>query len=304
MIALIEAFHKELSNIRELADSTVENYTYSVVDYCDFAKHTLKIDPVLSKGRHILRWMTSVRKKGIGNSRLKNHRVAIKTFFELLIKLKMIDKNPASALPQVKKTLSDKNKPIPKKEAYKLLRSIDQSTWHGNRNYLIIAMLWALGLRVGELTSLKVKSFEPEHDPLNRIGLLRVKGKNRQQRALFVVDKLYDDLVDYLKHPLSPQKMNSPLFPIEAGTAISTNHVRKLIKGYAGDAGIKNLISPHILRHSFATDMYHQGVPLKAIQAMMGHAKKAETSLYIHVSDQLQKAALNQIAIEGGTLWV
>ena len=60
------------------------------------------------------------------------------------------------------------------KVAYKLLRSIDKSTWHGQRNYLIIAMLWALGFRVGELTSLKVKSFEPNHDPENKIGLLRV----------------------------------------------------------------------------------------------------------------------------------
>ena len=91
-------------------------------------------------------------------------------------------------------------------------------------------MLWALGLRVGELTSLKVKSFEPEHK--NKIGLLRVRGKNRQQRALFVVDKLYDDLTSYLNHALSPKKKNDPLFPIEAGTAISTDSAYKMIKEY------------------------------------------------------------------------
>ena len=110
MIALIDAFHKELSDIRELADSTVENYTYSIVDYCDFAKTKLKIDPIYSKGRHILKWMAEVRKKGIGNSRLKNHRAALKTFFALLIKLKLIKKNPVDALPQVRKTLSQRSK--------------------------------------------------------------------------------------------------------------------------------------------------------------------------------------------------
>jgi len=300
MIALIDAFHKELSDIRELADSTVKNYTYSIVDYYDYAKNKLKIDPIYSKGRHILKWMAEVRKKGVGNSRLKNHCVALKTFFALLIKHDLIKNNPADALPQVRKVLSDRNKPIPKKVAYRLLRSIDQSTWHGKRNYLIIAMLWALGLRVGELTSLKVKSFEPE----NKIGLLRVRGKNRQQRALFVVDKLYDDLISYLDHPLSPKKMNDPLFPIEAGTAISTDRVYKMIKEYCRAANIENRITPHVLRHSFATDMYHQGVPLSAIQVMMGHSKKAETSIYIHISDQLQKLALDQISIEGGPLWV
>lgn len=304
MLALIDAFQKELSDIRELSDTTVENYTYSIVDYCDYAKNDLMIDPIYSKGRHILKWMTEVRKNGTGNSRLKNHRVALKTFFALLIKLKVIKKNPADALPQIRKTLSERNNPVPKKVAYKLLRSIDQSTWLGQRNYLIISMLWALGLRVGELTSLRVKSFEPDYDPENKIGLLRVRGKNRQQRALFVVDKLYDAITHYLDHPQSPKKRNDPLFPIEAGTAISTDRVYKLIKEYCHSANIKNRITPHVLRHCFATELYHQGVPLEAIQAMMGHSKKAETSVYIHVSDQLKKQALEQIAIEGGPLWV
>ena len=134
MIALIDAFHRELSDIRELADSTVENYTYSIVDYYDYAKNKLKIDPICSKGHHILKWMAEVRKKGVGNSRLKNHCVALKTFFALLIKHDLIKNNPADALPQVRKILSDRNKPIPKKVACKLLRSIDQSTWHGKRN--------------------------------------------------------------------------------------------------------------------------------------------------------------------------
>ena len=106
MLALIDAFHKELSDIRELSDSTVENYTYTIVDYFNFAKDKLKIDPVYSQGHHILQWMTEVRKNGLGNSRLKNHRVALKTFFDLLIKLKIIRRNPAEALPQIRKTPS------------------------------------------------------------------------------------------------------------------------------------------------------------------------------------------------------
>lgn len=304
MIALIDAFLIELSDIRELADSTVENYTYSVVDYCDFAKNKLNIDPVSSKGHHILKWMAEVRKKGVGNSRLKNHRIALKSFFALLVKLKVIQKNPADALPQIRKTHSERNQPVAKKVLYRLLRSIDQSTWHGKRNYLIIAMLWALGLRVGELTSLKVKSFEPDHDPKNKIGLLRVRGKNRQQRALFVVDKLYGELISYLNHPHSPKNKNAPLFPIEAGTAISTDRVYKSIQEYCQAANIKERITPHVLRHCFATDMYHQGIPLQAIQAMLGHNKKAETALYIHVSDHIKKQALEQISLQGGPLWL
>jgi len=304
MLALIDAFHKELSDIRELSDSTVENDTYSVVDYCDYAKNNLKIEPIYSKGHHILKWLAHVRENGLGESRLKNHQTALKTFFALLVKHQIIKKNPADALPRIRRKPSDRNKPISKKVAYKLLRSIDQSRWHGKRDHLIISMLWALGLRVGELTSLRVKSFEPDHDPENKIGLLRVRGKSRKQRALFVVDKLYDSIIDYLAQPESPHQKNDPLFPIKAGTAISNDRVRKLIKEYCEAANIKNRVTPHVLRHTFATDMYHQGVPLQAIQAMMGHNQVAETSVYVHISDKVKKLALEQISVEGGPLWV
>ena len=301
MIALINEYRKELLQINTFAGDTVQNYVSCLVSYCEYAKNSLKIVPVYSKGPHILKWMAQLREKGISNSRMQNHHSALKTFFALLCKLKIITKNPAQALPVIRKKRSDRNKPISKKVALKLLRSVDQSTWHGKRNYVIISMLWALGLRVSELTSLKVKSFEPDHE--NRIGLLRVRGKNKKQRALFVVDKLYDVLTDYLNHSESPKKKNAPLFPIQSGTAISNNRVLKMIKEYSVKANIKERITPHVLRHSFATEMYHKGVPLSAIQAMLGHCTKAETAIYIHVSDQLQKQALEQITIEGRLSW-
>jgi integrase/recombinase XerD len=270
MIALIDDYRKELLQINTFAGDTVQNYVSCLVSYCEYAKKTLRINPVYSKGSHIL-------------------------------KLKIITKNPAEALPVIRKKRSDRNKPIPKEVALKLLRSVDQSTWHGKRNFSVISMLWALGLRVSELTSLKVKSFEP--DPENRIGLLRICGKNKKQRALFVVDKSYDVLTDYLNHSESPKKKNAPLFPIQSGTAISNNRVLKMIKEYSVKANIKERITPHVLRHSFATEMYHQGVPLSAIQTMLGHCTKAETAIYVHVSDQLQKQALEQITIEGRVSW-
>jgi integrase/recombinase XerD len=303
MIALIDEYRKELLQIKTFAVDTVQNYVSCIVSYCEYAKNSLEIVPVYSKCPHILKWMARLRKKGISNSRMQHHHSALKTFFALLCKLKIITKNPAQALPVIRKKISDRNKPIAKKVALKLLRSVDQSTWYGKRNFVIISMLWALGLRVSELTSLKVKSFEPDHDPENRIGLLRVCGKNKKQRALFVVDKLYDVLTDYLKDHESSRKKNAPLFPIQSGTAISNNRVLKMIKEYSVKANIKERITSHVLRHSFATEMYHQGVPLSAIQAMLGHCTKAETAIYIHVSDQLQKQALEQITIEGRLSW-
>jgi len=302
MIALIDEYKKELISIAYFAEETVQNYVSCIISFIEYCKDNLKIEPAKCQGHHILGWITEIKKSGVSNSRLQHHRSALKTFFAYLCKIKIIKKNPASAIPIIRKKTSELNRPISKDIAFKLLRSIDQSMWIGRRNYLIISILWALGLRLNELTSLKVKSFEPDHG--KRTGLLRVKGKNRKQRALFVVDKLYDTLIEYLDDPQSPNKNNAPLFPVEKGTVISHDRVQRMIKEYCSRANIKERVTPHVFRHSFATEMYHQNVPLSAIQSMLGHSNIAETSIYIHVSDQLQKQALKQISISGEVTWL
>jgi len=302
MIALIDEYKKELISIAYFAEETVQNYVSCIISFIEYCKDNLKIEPAKCQGHHILGWITEIKKSGVSNSRLQHHRSALKTFFAYLCKIKIIKKNPASAIPIIRKKTSELNKPISKDIAFKLLRSIDQSMWIGRRNYLIISILWALGLRLNELTSLKVKSFEPDHG--KRTGLLRVKGKNRKQRALFVVDKLYDTLIEYLDDPQSPNKNNAPLFPVEKGTVISHDRLQRMIKEYCSRANIKERVTPHVFRHSFATEMYHQNVPLSAIQSMLGHSNIAETSIYIHVSDQLQKQALKQISISGEVTWL
>lgn len=302
MIALIDEYKKELISIAYFAEETVQNYVSCIISFIEYCKDNLKIEPAKCQGHHILGWITEIKKSGVSNSRLQHHRSALKTFFAYLCKIKIIKKNPASAIPIIRKKTSELNRPISKDIAFKLLRSIDQSMWIGRRNYLIISILWALGLRLNELTSLKVKSFEPDHG--KRTGLLRVKGKNRKQRALFVVDKLYDTLIEYLDDPQSPNKNNAPLFPVEKGTVISHDRLQRMIKEYCSRANIKERVTPHVFRHSFATEMYHQNVPLSAIQSMLGHSNIAETSIYIHVSDQLQKQALKQISISGEVTWL
>ena len=302
MIALIDEFKKELSDIAEFAQSTVDNYAACIVAFFNYA-HNRRIDPVFAKGKHILDWIGQVKSSGVSKSRLEHHRSALKLFFALMVKLGIVVKNPADKLPQIRRTrTSCRNQPVAPPVVSKLLASIDRSGWRGIRDHLIIAMLWALGLRISELTALKVKHFEPDHDADNRIGLLRVRGKNKKQRALFVVDKIYDELVDHLEHLWSPAQKNVPIFPIDTGTAISNARVLKMIKERCQAAGITERITPHVLRHCFATDMYHAGVPLDAIQTMMGHDHNTETAVYIHVSDSLKKNALEQIDLQGGLL--
>ena len=303
MVALIDEYRHELSSICGFAQDTVENYVSCIIMFCGWVNKQLHISPVNAQGRHICQWMMELKEKGLSYSRLEHHRSALKTFYAMLVKLKIVHNNIAATLPPLRKRGISRVKPVSKDKVGKLLDTVDQSSWVGKRNYMIVSMLWALGLRISELTGLTVGSFEPDHDPKNKIGLLRVKGKNRKQRALFVVDKLYDNLLAYLAHPQSPKRKQDPLFPVESGKAISKNRVQKKIKEYCTEAGIKERITAHVLRHSFATEMYHANVPLGAIQAMMGHDKKAETAVYIKVSDQFKKEALVQLTINGRMSW-
>lgn len=298
MIAIIDEYRKELLEIALYEEKTVQNYTNCLVSYFQYATKLFGIDPMQSEGHHLLRWMEKVKQEGLSPSRLTHHRAALRTFFSLALKMDVIKHNPAEALPLIRRVRSEKNQPIAEQVASKLLNSIDQTTWLGKRNFLIISVLWALGLRLNELTALKVSDFEMNHVPGQRIGLLRVSGKNKKQRALFVVDKLYDYIIDYLAQQKTPYRKQDPFFCTKKG-ALSGNRIQKMIKEYAKGAGICERIAPHVLRHSFATEMYHQKVPLSAIQAMMGHSSQDETGIYIHVSDQLKKQALEIITITG-----
>ena len=295
---LIECFRKELIEIRLLADNTVGIYVTSVYRYADYASRVLHIDPLKSTADHLNRWIRELKDQ-TSFSRLRNYQIALKSFFTFLVKLGIMEYNPAASLLLVRKAMSSVQA-ISDESAFRLLDGFDRSKWLGERDFMIVSVLWAMGLRVSELVSLKVGDFDPDHDPPSKIGLLHVKGKGRKNRTLFVVDKLYDNLMHYLNHPESPKNKTAPMFPTSKGTAVSTDRVQRMIRQTAQKAGISERITPHMLRHGFATVMYHQGVPVEAICQIMGHESIAETGVYIHVSDELKKQALEKISIPGG----
>ena len=297
MQEIIGQFRKELLKVATFKDKTVQNYISILYKYFDYVIEHFKVDPIKAEPSHLRQWM-ALNKGEVSNSRLTHHRAALIHFYAFLRKLGIRDDNPAEALFPIRKQKSERNQPIDTEVALKLLRSLDRHSWRGERNFMIISLLWALGLRLNELVTLKVRDFEPCHDPEHKIGLLRIHGKGDKERALFVVDKLYDNLVNYLGHPQSPKGQSEPMFPNQKKQALSKHRVQRMITESTCKAGLKERITPHVLRHSFATEMYQQMVAPKAIQAMLGHDNLAESSIYIHVSDRLKKQATEQITIE------
>ncbi len=300
MQTLMQTYHKELADIAGFAPDTVENYEICLGKFFDYATRQLNIDPLGAGAKDLLAWMRHLKEQNLSRSRLTHHKAALKHFYGLLVKQKERKDNPAALLCTPRKKKSDRNQPLSPAIVLKLLRSMKRDTWLGERNFVIVSILWALGLRIGELTALKVGSFEAEHEPENKVGLLRVQGKGKKERALFVTGKLYSNLVGYLKHPETPKQMTSPMFPIpnNKGKQLSTDRARRMMKEVTHVAGIKLRITPHVLRHSFATHMYTNDVPVEAIEAMLGHTTTDETSIYIHVPKANKQQALAKITIE------
>ncbi len=296
MIALIDLYRKELLKVNGFAPSTVETYTINIRAFCHFAKDELKTDLLDIDGLQLLKWILYLKSTGVGYSRIESYHYALRSFFAFVKKTGAIHTNPAEALPSLITRRRQRTKPISTTQALKLLDAFDQNTWTGLRDYTMASIFWALGLRTSELTGLRVRDFETGHG--KRIGLLRVHGKNKKQRALFAVDRLFDQIVCYLAHPESPKKKLAALFPADTKTtAISNSRVQRIVKDQAREAGIASGVTPRVLRHCFATEMYHQNVPLSAIQDMMGHDSIADTAIYIHVSDKLKQLALDSIYI-------
>lgn len=308
MQTLMSTYRKVLADMAGFAADTVENYEICLGKFFDFAINQMGIDPLQADGRDLLKWIIHLKGQGLSRSRLTHHKAALKHLFALLVNQKQRTSNPAELLFTPRKKKSDRNHPISPDIMLNLLRSMKRDTWLDERNFMILSMLWALGLRIAELTALKISSFEPDHEPENctcpeqsrRVGLLRVPGKGGKERALFVVDKLYVNLMDYLNHPDTPKQKTSPMFPIHnnSNKAISTDRARRMIKEVTADAGLDNYITPHMLRHSFATHMYEAKTPVEAIEAMLGHTSTDETSIYIHVPEERKRQALDKITIE------
>jgi integrase/recombinase XerD len=299
MHELIELYRRELACVACFKDDTVAVYVTSMYRYFQYATDILLIDPIRPKTGDLIAWMMHLKKAGTGFSRLQTYQIALKSFFTFVSKMGIISHNPAQHLMFIRKEKSDLNQPVSADTVFALLDGFDRSVWLGLRDYTLVSMLWALGLRLNECLSVKVEDFDPDYDRIQKTGTLRVHGKGSKQRTLFVVDKLYDALTAYLSHPDSPRDKGAFLFQNKwhNGKPLSKDRARRMIKQAAKEAGISKRITPHVLRHTFATQMYERGVPAEAISRMLGHGSIEETGLYIHVPDDMKKEALKKIRI-------
>lgn len=215
---------------------------------------------------------------------------ALRRFFLFLRKEGKITLNPADDvdLPKVEKRLP---KTIHAPDIDKLLDTPAHASTRGLRDAAIIALLYATGLRVSELIALKLGDLD-----LMR-GFLTTLGKGKKERVVPINERAQSLIAHYLstsRIDLVGEGKSDVVFVRKHGLSLSRQSVWKIIKKYAVLAGIKGDLSPHQLRHSFATHLLEGGVNLRALQLMLGHSDLATTEIYMHVDKRRLKTLYDE----------
>jgi integrase/recombinase XerD len=283
---LLSEFHQNLKYLRNLTDITIKTYISCIIKYEKFADNNLNIDLLQSNDEHLFEFLLDLKKTG-SPGRVTQYRTALKRFFEMLLYYGEIDKNPALNLLPVKRKRSTRYNYIPQDILIAVIDAIDKvpeketklRNAKKSRDKMMILFLWCLGLRSGEMRSVKKEDINII-DSDKKIALLTVHGKGAKERALLIMDKLFEETVKYIL----PFNNCDFIFPGKTKSKIDDTTVNKRIKKYVTFLGCNIHITAHCLRHSFATEMYYANVPLEAIRVMMGHDQLRETSIYIHVS--------------------
>jgi integrase/recombinase XerC len=208
----------------------------------------------------------------------------LRTFFQFLVREGVVETNPAKLVstPRLEKKLP---KHLSVEDAIRFIETPDSETDLGKRDRAILELLYATGVRVSELTRLNL------HDLDFRNKLIRVTGKRRKERIVPFGDEARQALTIYLEVRekfllTAPVSMREPeaLFLNYQGTRITTRSIGRLVEKYIRICAGMHQLSPHALRHSFATHLLDSGADLRDIQELLGHARLSTTQIYTHVS--------------------
>jgi len=284
--ALSDQYINYLLFEKGLAEKTIESYSRDLIRYLDFlsSKGISKIaetDTPL-----ILQHLINLRNDGLGSRSTARHLVTLRGFYKYLVQEKVIKRNPARLVDLPKSGL--KLPDVLSVAEIKLLLDLpDTNTPLGLRNAAMLELLYASGLRVSELVNLKLLDLNTE------AGFVRVMGKGSKERIIPIGIYAKNRLHDYIKRArplLLKDRVSQYLFVARAGKPMTRQGFWKLLKRYALQAGITKKITPHSIRHSFASHLLEGGADLRTVQVMLGHVDIATTQIYTHVArDRLKQ---------------
>ncbi len=276
----VEEFLHYLAVERGLAENTLSSYRRDLHQFLKWMgdKGVKAVEQV--QRNHIMAYLLNLQKKGRAPATISRHLAALKSFYHFLTREGIVEKDPTINLdaPKLAKKLPHVLSP---EEVDRLLEQPDTSKTAGLRDRAMLELLYATGLRVSELMALDLPHINLE------LGYVRCFGKGAKERIVPMGSVAVRFLNAYLergRNKLIKHSGEQALFVNQHGRRLTRQGFWKILKKYAGTAGIEKDITPHTLRHSFATHLLENGADLRAVQEMLGHADITTTQIYTHLT--------------------
>jgi len=276
MDRLIERFVRYLEIEKNYSPHTILNYRLDLDDFLKF----LGESPIESVEYLLLRkYLAILKEKKLGSRSMARHLSTLRSFFKFLTREGFLKSNPILSVASPK---LDKHLPqfLTEEEVFRLIESSVPKDEMGLRDRAILETFYSTGMRISELCSLS-------QDDLDFIGgVVKLKGKGKKERIAPIGDKAISSLRDYLE---KRKRQASAVFLNKRGTRITDRGVRNIVGKYLKASGMKKGVSPHTLRHSFATHLLNRGADLRTVQELLGHANLSTTQIYTHLTTEKLK---------------
>jgi integrase/recombinase XerD len=264
-----------------LRPASVSAYAQDLSRFAAYLEDEAKLAPgAPPRAEHVTGFLVSLSESGLSARSASRTLSALRSLFRFALRERLVPSDPTAnvELPKVSKKLPSV---LSAEEVMALLEAPDLGTPQGLRDAAMIHTLYATGLRVSELCALRVESLN-----LAAGYLIVVGGKGDKSRVVPVGEVARDLIERYLNEvrPAWASTPSGPLFLTNRRGPMTRQGFWKLLKGYGLAAGLRGRLTPHVLRHSFATHLLEHGANLRAVQAMLGHSDIATTQIYTHVN--------------------
>lgn len=289
-LGYIKSYQSYLRIERGLSKNTIDNYTFDIERLCQFLEqYQLTVSPVAISEEQLQQFIYFISKEV--NARSQARIISgLKSFFAYLIFEDYRNDNPLELIeaPRIGRKLPDT---LSLTEIDTLIAAVDLSTPEGERNRAILETLYGCGLRVSELVSLKISDLFFDE------GFIKVTGKGNKQRFVPVGEFTIKCIATYKDAVRSHQSVTKghedTLFLNRRGKQLTRAMIFTIIKTLAANIKLQKKISPHTLRHSFATHLLENGADLRSIQLMLGHESITTTEIYVHLDRKHLTQVLN-----------
>jgi len=278
---LLRNFKKYLEVEKGLSENSIYSYSYDLKKFNHYLEKNEKgfLDV---EHKDIHNFIKEQRKRQKSSRTLARSVATIRQFYKYLTEQKRLKENPAENIktPKISKTLPDF---LTREEIGELFGTIDDDDIFELRDKSIFELLYSSGLKISEACSLKLKDIDLEN------MLILVKGKGSRERLVPLVETAFQLINKYLKHSREQMLSNEHsdfLFISKRGSSLNRKSVWRLLKKYLARTNIKKIVTPHTLRHSFATHLLENEADLKSVQKLLGHIDITTTQIYTHLANK------------------